>query len=217
MARRAEPHRRWRRRVNAVVRPMKWRDHWRRMRPLYLLALACIAPVVASYLAYYVFQPTGRTNYGHLIEPQRPAPALALRTLDGARFELGSLRGNWVMVTVDRAECLDACRTKLWNMRQVRTATGKERERIERVLLLIDDAPTTTLLLREFDGTHFVRASTQELMPFLPLPAGGAARLEDCIWLLDPLGNLMLRWPVAADPGRMKKDMDRLLRASRIG
>jgi len=190
---------------------------WRRMQPLYLLVLVCLAPVVASYLFYYVFPPSGRTNYGDLIEPQRPTPALALRGLDGAPFEMQSLRGRWIMVTVDRAECLDACRTKLWNMRQVRTATGKERERIERVLWIVDDAPTTTMLLREFEGTHFVRASKAQLEPFLATPADGKVQLEDNVWLIDPLGNLMLRWPVAADPSRMKKDMDRLLRASRIG
>ena len=202
--------------MSAETRPATWRDHWRRMRPLYLVLLACLTPVVASYLAYYVFQPSGRTNYGELVVPQRPAPKLALRGLDGAPFELSALRGNWVMLAVDRAECGDSCRTKLWNMRQVRTATGRERDRIERVVLFVDDAPTTTLVLREFEGTHFLRASTAELKPFLEA-AAGTGSLEAPIWLIDPLGNLMLRWPEAADPSRMKKDMDRLLRASRIG
>jgi SCO1/SenC len=203
--------------VSAIGRPLKWSEHWRRLRPLYFLALACLVPVVASYLLYYVFPPTGRTNYGELIDPQRPTPTLALRGLDGEPFDLKALRGNWVMLTVDRAQCPDSCRNKLWNMRQVRTATGKERERIERVILIIDDAPTTTILLREFEGTHFLRASAAELKPFLALPSDGHAALEDCVWLIDPLGHLMLRWPPAADPSRMKKDMDRLLRASRIG
>lgn len=191
--------------------------HWRRLRPLYLVMILCIIPVAASYLAYYVFPPAGRTNYGALIEPQVPVPPLALKRLDGTPFDMASLRGDWVMVTVDRADCADPCRTKLWNMRQVRTATGKERDRIERVFLITDDAPTTTLLLREFEGTHFLRASAKELAPFLALPADGSAALEDCVWLIDPLGHLMLRWPKAADPSRMKKDLDRLLRASRIG
>jgi hypothetical protein len=203
--------------MSAVVRTTRRHEHWRRLRPLYFLALACLAPVIASYLAYYVLHPTGRNNYGDLIEPQRPAPALVLRKLDGTPFDLSVLRGSWVMLTVDRAECSDSCRTKLWNMRQVRTATGKERDRIARVFLIVDDAPTTTLILREFDGTHFLRASAAELRAFLALPAQRGAQLEDHVWLIDPLGNLMLRWPVAADPSRMRKDVDRLLRASRIG
>ena len=217
MARYAGPIRRENGCVNSIMIGSRWREQWRRLRPLYLMALACIVPVVASYLAYYAFPPAGRTNYGELIEPQRLVPALSLQTLDGRAFDLSTLRGSWVMVTVDRAECPDACQKKLWNMRQVRTATGKERDRIERVLFITDDSATTTLLLREFEGTHFLRASGAELKALLDLPAGANAHLDDCVWLIDPLGHLMLRWPVAADPSRMKKDMDRLLRASRIG
>jgi peroxiredoxin len=190
---------------------------WVRLRPLYLVLIVCIIPVVASYLAYYVFQPASRTNYGALIDPQVAVPPLSLTRLDGTSFDLASLRGEWVMLTVDRAECAEPCQKKLWNMRQVRTATGKERDRIERVFLIVDDAPTTTLLLREYEGTHFVRASAKELGGFLALPQEGSAVLEDCVWLIDPLGHLMLRWPKAADPTRMKKDMDKLLSASRIG
>jgi len=190
---------------------------WRRNRPLVLLALLCIAPVVASYLAYYVFPPSGRTNYGDLVQPQRPVPTLTLTRLDGARFDLASLRGSWVMLTVDRAECGEPCQAKLWKMRQIRTATGKERDRIERVFFIVDPAPAATMLLREFDGTHFLRASSAELERFLALPSPADGRLEEHIWMVDPLGNLMMRWPRAADPSRMKKDVDRLLRASQVG
>jgi hypothetical protein len=204
-------------RVTSIHVPSRWQDHWQRLRPLYLMALLCLIPVVVSYLAYYVLPPTGRTNYGELIEPQRPTPELTLRGLDGTPFDLKSLLGSWVMLTVDHAECLEPCRAKLWNMRQVRTATGKDRTRVERVVLFIDDEPTTTMVLREFEGTHFLRASAAELKPFLALPQNGTEALEDCVWLIDPLGHLMLRWPVAADPSRIKKDLDRLLRASRIG
>jgi hypothetical protein len=190
---------------------------WRRNRPLLVLAVLCITPVLASYLAYYVFPPSGRTNYGELIQPQRPVPPLTLHTPDRAPFSLATLRGRWIMVTVDRAGCDDRCQAKLWNMRQVRLTTGKDRDRIERVFLMVDEAPTTTMLLREYEGTWFLRASSTELERFLALPPGGQSHLEDHIWMIDPNGNLMLRWPRLADPNRMKKDIDRLLRASGIG
>jgi hypothetical protein len=203
--------------MNATGPGVMSNDHWRRLRPLYLLALLCLAPVVASYLAYYVFPPGGRTNYGDLIEPQRPALSLAVRDLDASPFDLMALRGKWVMLTVDRAECGDDCRDRLWKMRQIRTATGKERERVERVLLITDDGAAATLLLREYEGTRFLRASPAELKRLLVLPSDEKARIEDHVWLIDPVGNLMLRWPARADPSRMKRDLDRLLRASRLG
>jgi hypothetical protein len=192
-------------------------SHWRRYRMLYLLLAVCLAPVVASYTVYYLLPPSGRTNYGALIEPQRPLPALGLRRLDGAAVEAASLRGAWLMVQVDGGACDEACRNKLWQMRQVRLTTGKDAERVQRVWLIVDDAPLATSVIREYDGTMFLRARADEVAAFLPLPAEDGARLADHVWLVDPLGNLMLRWPKDADPSRMKKDLIKLLKASKIG
>jgi len=190
-------------------------SHWRRFRTLYLLIALCVAPVAASYTLYYAFPPAGRTNYGDLIVPQRPTPALTLRLQNDSVFDLGRLRGNWLMVKVDGGGCDAACRKQLWHLRQLRTMQGKDADRIERVFLITDAAPLDAALLREYDGTHFVRASRAELERFLPAAEG--TRLEDHVFLIDPIGNLMLRWPKDADPSRMKKDLSKLLKASQIG
>lgn len=187
----------------------------RSTRMLWLVLAVCAAPVIASYLAYYVFPPKGRTNYGELVLPQRPVPALALTQLDGTPFDAQSLRGKWVMVQVAPGDCDAACAERLYNMRQVRATTGRERDRIERVWLVSDAAPLSTVIMREHDGTLFLRAQPAELERFLALPEGG--RLIDHIWLIDPLGNLMLRWPKDADPNKMKRDVNKLLKASRVG
>ncbi len=193
------------------------RSHWRRYRVLYLLLAVCAAPVIASYTAYYFLPPEGRTNYGALIEPQRPLPPLTLRQLDGSPAAAEILRGSWTMVQVDSAACNAMCERKLWLMRQVRLTTGRDADRVQRVWLIVDDAPLATLLMREFEGTRFVRARANELATFLPLAQSAEARLADHIWLIDPLGNLMLRWPKDADPNRMKKDLIKLLKVSGIG
>lgn len=190
-------------------------SHWRRYRALYALIAVCLAPVIASYLAYYVFPPSGRTNYGDLIEPQRPVPALALKLNDGSGYDLKRLRGSWLMVKVDAAACEQTCQQRLWLMRQLRTMTGKDADRIERVMLVTDAGPMETMLLREYDGTHFLRADRAELERLLPAEPG--TRVEDYIYLVDPIGNLMMRWPRDADASRMKKDLSKLLKASRIG
>jgi len=191
-------------------------SHWRLYRTLYLLIIICVAPVVASYLAYYVLPPSGRTNYGELIEPQIPLPSIEARLQDGTSFDLAKLRGRWVMLQVDESACGETCRNKLWQMRQLRTAQGKDADRIERVFLVTDGEPLQTMLLREFDGTHFLRVSRDPLR-FMPIPEEATARIEDHIYMIDPLGNLMMRWPRAADPNRMKRDIRRLLKASRVG
>jgi hypothetical protein len=201
--------------LTTATPPLAAPSHWRRFRTLYLLIAVCLAPVVASYLAYYVFTPTGRSNYGELIEPQRTLPALSLRALDGSAIDAKRLRGNWLMVKVDGAACGEPCRQQLWLMRQLRTMQGKDADRIERLFLVTDDAAIDAALLRDYQGMQVLRADRVELERFFPTDAG--ARIEDHIFLIDPLGNLMLRWPQEPDPNRMKRDLSKLLKASRIG
>jgi hypothetical protein len=179
-----------------------------------LLAIAalCLAPFVAALIAYYYWQPQGGMNYGELI-PARTLGDPPLRHLDQRAFRLSELRGKWILLQLDQAACAAACQAKLYNMRQVRLAQGREMERVERVWLVLDEAPLETLLMREYDGTRMLRAAGSPLVAEFP-PAGS---VRDHIYLIDPHGNLMLRFPKDADPRRMHKDLARLLRASRIG
>ena len=192
------------------------KSHWRRNLPLYLLIAVTLAPILASYYAYYVKPPAGRTNYGTLIEPQRPVPAIAATALDGTPFDLRSLKDKWVFVMADGGACDAYCEAKLFHMRQQRTMTGKERDEIERVWLITDGQPVPTQLIREYEGTHFVRVDERDARAFLALPDAPNADLRDHIWVIDPLGNLMLRWPRNPDPKGTKGDVARLLKAAAL-
>jgi len=184
-------------------------------RKLFLVLAVCAAPMIASYFTYYFVRPSARTNYGDLVEPQRPVPALHLKELDGRPVAAASLKGKWLMISVDAGECAKPCSDKLYHMRQVRLTTGKNRDRVERIWLITDDTPLPTLLIREYDGTRFLRADPAELRNWLPATAG--TTLQDHLYMVDPLGNLMMRFPKDADPNETKKDLARLLRASAIG
>lgn len=178
-----------------------------------LIFLVCAAPVVASYVTYYFIKPEGRVNYGVLIEPARPLPDAELTLLDGKPFRLSEFRGKWVLLTFDAGDCPVACADKLFKMRQLRTMQGKERERVERAWLITDNAPLSTMLIREHDGMRMLRAGNSPLAREFPVEGERA----DHIYLIDPLGNLVLRYPKNADPMKMNKDLGRLLKYSRIG
>lgn len=176
----------------------------------------CAAPLIASYLTYYVIKPQSRNNYGALIDPrQYPIPDLGSSAIDGSPARLEDYKGKWVMLQVDGGDCGETCQNKLLTMRQLRLMQGKEMDRIERVWLVTDRTPIATLLLREYDGTDILRVDAGKLQSWLPADAGTTAR--DHIYLIDPLGNLMMRFPKDPDPGKMKKDISKLLRASSIG
>lgn len=188
------------------------RERWK----LWAIILVCAAPMLASYLSYYVIKPQGRTNYGDLLDPRRyPIPALGATTLDGKPASLDDYRGKWILLDVGSGDCDTACERRLFYTRQLRLAQGKEMDRIERVWLITDDKPVDTMLIREYDGMRMLRVDAAKLKAWLPVDAGTAP--SDHMYIIDPLGNLMMRFPRDADPNKVKKDIAKLLRASSIG
>jgi cytochrome oxidase Cu insertion factor (SCO1/SenC/PrrC family) len=181
-------------------------------RTLLLLALVCTAPVVASYVAYYWFPPAGRVNYGVLLDA-RPITDIAGTLPDGARFQLSDYRGRWVFLVAESGACEEACQRTLYATRQARTIQGREQDRVVRIWLQATGAPAVApQLLAQHPGLVVARIDANQwagLRAFIDPP-------QD-IYLIDPLGNVVLRYPVDPDIKRMAKDLERLLRASRIG
>jgi cytochrome oxidase Cu insertion factor (SCO1/SenC/PrrC family) len=184
----------------------------RSLGPLWAILALVIAPVAASYYFYYFHPPERTANYGELIAP-RPLPPARLALADGTPFDLARLRGKWVLVTVDAGRCDTRCEGKLLYMRQLRLAQGKDQERVERAWLIDDGVAPSAALLERYRGTWAIQAAGSELLGLFP--AEGA--VADHIYVIDPLGNLMMRFPRDPDPRRMVKDLARLLKTSRIG
>jgi cytochrome oxidase Cu insertion factor (SCO1/SenC/PrrC family) len=182
----------------------------RSRRTLWLLLAVCAAPIVASYLAFNFWRPTSQVNYGDLLEP-RALPRANLITLEGEPFKLSDVKGDWVLLTVGAAQCDKACTDRLVYLRQVRLAQGKESDRVERVWLLTDNGIPSPQLVSEHAGLHIIRDPSNQIAA--ALPAVSAA--SDHIYVIDPLGNLMMRFPPDPDPRRILKDVSRLLRHSK--
>ena len=181
---------------------------------LLLVMLVCAAPVIASYLTYYVIRPQGRTNYGELILPTRAIPpTLRLRDLEGGRVPVASLRRQWLLVTVAGGDCDRLCETQLYLQRQLRETLGKDRERLDKLWLVPDDAALRPEVLQSIPGTQVLRVPRGELAAWLA-PAEGRA-LEEHFYVVDPMGQWMMRFPVQPDPARIKRDLARLMNASR--
>lgn len=177
--------------------------------------LCCAAPVIASYFTYYVVRPEGRSVYGELIEPQRPLPALNAIARDGTPTPLPALKGQWLLVTVADAACDTLCEQQLYLQRQLRESLGREKDRLDRVWLVSDAAPVPARLDNGLHGATVLRVPAADLAQWL-VPAAGHA-LAEHLFVVDPLGNLMMRFPARMDAegaGHAKRDLGRLLRAS---
>lgn len=173
---------------------------------LLAIGLIAVAPVLGSYALYLFWKPSNFVNYGELFGP---LPLASVK----APPEIASLQGKWLFLMTDSGACDDYCQRKLYIIRQVRLTQGQDQERVERVWLLEDDKQPQPGVLEAYRGTHVVRAQGSELLARL----GRGTPARDHIFVVDPLGNVMMRYPREPDPSRIKKDLSRLLRASRIG
>ena len=181
-----------------------------------LVLLVCAAPVVASYVTYFVIRPEGRTNYSELLAPPRPLPVdLPLADLQGAAVKPESLKGQWLLVVVSGGACDATCERQLWIQRQLRETLGREKDRLDKVWL-IDDAVAPRAATLEAIRTHtqatVLRVPAAALARWLQ-PAKGLG-LADQMYIVDPLGNWMMRVPPNPEPGKLKRDIEKLLRAS---
>jgi hypothetical protein len=186
-----------------------------RLKMLLVLAV-CAAPVIASYLTYFVIRPESRNNYSELITPPQAMPAdLPLATLGGQPVKAGSLAGQWLLVVVADAACDATCERHLYLQRQLRETLGRERDRLDKLWLLPDaGTPRPELMQAIAQGgpATVLRVPRAALERWLA-PAPGQT-LAQHMYLVDPMGQWMMRVPPDPDPAKLKRDIERLLRAS---
>lgn len=188
-----------------------------RRRPLQAwgLVLLFFGPLVVAVYLYFDtdWRPGGTSNHGELVVPAVPLPDVSLPTPDGGRTEADFLRHHWSLVYVARGECDPACREALHSGRQLRLALGRLMDRVRRVYLYVGEPPEAGFLAAEHADLLVVAVASPEGEALL---AGFTGQAEG-YWLVDPLGNVMMRYPADEPPRGMMEDIKRLLRLSRIG
>lgn len=193
-------------------------------RPRWTLAVLVavfVAPPLTAWLLYFGgWRPGDTVNYGILITPPRPVGVLALERRGGGALDAKSLSGKWTLIQVDRFPCDARCAHRLWVTRQVRITLGKDLDRVRRVLVLT--GPGVDPHARAMQAAHpdlIVAGGTPAQLARLYrwLDAGEARAVEGHVFLVDPRGNLMMRYPRDLKPEGLQKDLRRLLKYSRIG
>lgn len=177
--------------------------------------VVCLAPVVASYLTFYVVRPEGRRNFGELIDSQRALPDLVGISLDGKSVNLRELKDQWLLVSVAPGACDEQCARHLYMQRQLREGLGKEKDRLDWVWLVSDAAPVAQSVQPALKEATVIRVPQAELAKWLQPQAGH--ELQDHLYLVDPMGKWMMRFPARIDAQaavNVRRDLDRLLRAS---
>lgn len=176
-----------------------------------MLLVLLSAPIVASYTLYFLGVRPDSINYGELLEV-KTLTGTASNTTDQTIFRMRQLRGKWALVSVDSGKCDEQCQQKLFYMRQVRLIQNREKDRIERLWLIDDGQTPAPEIVNKFEGTLLVNAKNSDLLSALPADMSQ----RDHIYVVDPIGNVMMRFPKNPDPAKMAKDMKRLLQVSQL-
>lgn len=187
-------------------------------RTLVGIAALFFVPLALSFWLYYSggWRPSGSTNHGELITPARPLPEVAFTLPDGttsARADL--LRGKWTLLYLGGGGCTEDCRKALWTMRQTRQLLAEEIDRVQRVFIVRSDCCNMDFLGKEHPGLEVVKAddpSTRDFFALFP-----ATDPTHSIYVVDPLGNLMMRFDARENPKGLLSDMKKLLKLSHIG
>jgi cytochrome oxidase Cu insertion factor (SCO1/SenC/PrrC family) len=198
----------------------------RQRRMLVGLALLFFAPLAVSFYLYYGpvnWRPTNHVNHGDLIDPARPLPAVALPLAkpDGADSSSAPdlLRSKWTLLYVGDGSCPDGCRRELYNTRQVRFALNRDMERVQRIFLATGHCCDWQYLHAEQPDlvTLLETRETAALIALLPRYGDVPAAAADRVYIIDPLGNLMMSYAPTAPPKGMLTDLKRLLGLSHVG
>lgn len=193
--------------------------------PLLVLLIFALfaAPALISWalLSFTSIGNEGGKSHGLLIDPPRVLANIQLVSLSSPE-QPEQLHGKWSLLFLHEGSCAETCAENLYKMRQIRLATGKHAPRLQRVLVQLGDniSPLTAQQLKHFAGQLLLPAGQTGQFPGLDsfrLGETNSPIEEQRIYLVDPLGNLMLAYPVDAEPKGIIKDLNRLLRYSRIG
>lgn len=189
-------------------------------KQIWILIGAFFAPLALAFLLYYGLdvRPHGNTNKGDLIQPARPLPEVALPGATDQALAADALRGKWSMVFIGDGACDTRCREALTLMRQTRLALGDKMDRVQRVFLVTGNCCDQAYLDTEHSGLLLGRIDNPAGQTLLEtFPDTAQATSLGRIYLVDPLGNLMMKYESDAPQKALLEDLRKLLKLSHIG
>ena len=183
------------------------------------LAALFFIPLMGAFWLYYSggWRPMGSTNHGELISPARPLAQYELTTLGGSTAKENLFRGKWTLLYIDDGRCDETCRQALWTIRQTRLLLAEDMDRVQRVFIAESNCCDSAFLTAEHPGLETLQVSGDQAQAWLTQFPRDAAGVTPYIFIVDPLGNLMMRFDSRQNPKGLLQDLEKLLKLSHIG
>lgn len=182
----------------------------RSRRTFIILVLVILSPIVISSILHrWNYHPEHTVNYGELLDV-KPLQIMATNLEDNTIFRNRQLKGMWNLLIIDSGECDGYCQEKLYIIKQVRLAQHVDKDNVQRIWLINDDAKPVPEIIDKYKGTKLIHSQGKDLLNEFPF----VGSQQDYIYVIDPMGNLMMRYPKNPDPKKMIGDLKRLLKLS---
>ena len=189
---------------------------------LWIMVFLFGLPYLAAYFFYFnrdTINLGEQTNHGTIVHPAKPVTDKPLKLIDGTNFQVSDLKGKWVMLSIGSSECKEACQDNIYKIRQIKKALAAEHKRVEKLYFLLDLDHIDSFRdnLKDYKGMHVVSPEADDYTQYLSIFSIDNHTINDGIYIIDPLGNYMMMYPPGEEPKNILKDMERLLKVSKIG
>ena len=183
---------------------------------IWFVALSFIAPVVLAYVLYFSGAITTYSNHGEILDPVIDVSQLKLKDDSNAPIPREVFTRKWLLISFVGADCDEACNARLYDSRQVHKALGKDQDRVERMIVHLQPASADLSKLIKDEYPNAVNVHGDEKI--ISSTFGSAAQInENQIYIMDPIGNVMMRFSQEQSKKDIKSDIQKLLKVSQIG
>ena len=179
------------------------------------IALMFFVPIFLSwYLVFFSDYKDGikTVNNGELVSPIVNLGSINMRSFSDDKVY--SHDRTWILAFLIKDECKDLCQEKLYQIRQIRLALGKDQDKLERLVLAKAKLDWDSYK-NKYPGQKYIDISMTKFESIINVFKSNPELKGNSIYLIDPYGNLMMQYKNGAEPTGIIKDIERLIRNAR--
>ena len=187
---------------------------------VWFVVLAFIAPVVLAYIMFFFVEVKSFINHGEILNPIVHITSFKLTDENDKVIEADELTYKWRLISFVNKDCDAACEQRLFDTRQIHTSLGKDQHRLSRMFVHLEPAgeALTKLISEEHDNVIHVNGDLKDITDALGINIRDDIAISNNeTYIMDPMGNVMMRFTQDQPNKEFLYDLKKLLKASQIG
>ena len=187
---------------------------------VWFVVLAFIAPVVLAYIMFFFVDVKSFVNHGEILNPIVHIISFELKNKHGEIIPEKELTYKWRLISFLGKDCDQPCEKRLFDTRQIHTSLAKDQHRLSRMFVHLEPAgdSLSKLITETHPGVIQVNGNEDIITKALDNNfRGDAGIINNETYIMDPMGNVMMRFTQEQPEKEFLYDLKKLLKASQIG